>query len=493
MSENSPAGDDVVMSEGLPAEVPADDLDVVMSEGPGAASDDCNILTVNIPQQGCMIKVNLGSEAAEICSKYKPVEIVEMLHMMSQDFRLSSDVFSVVDLVTEDLKEEDLTEEDLTEYAMEQEALQKLEALKEEAMKQEDVKQETVQQLEALNEAEEAWQKLEAIKQEGVKPETLHEEEAVQPETLLEEAMKDEAAKEEAVQQESLHEEEAVQPETLLEEAMKDEAEGEKALPAQTDLKAEASNCMSEIMKPYDSDDDEKPKINMLGMYRSEPYRPNSRGLAVAQGIAQQYRHIFEEPLCEEPPPMLAPAVLPAPPPPPKRALRSPSREPQSAASAASGSSAAAQGAASTASQASEGRGRVTEAWRPQPSKEGGGRFGNRGGRMKEWYTALNHAKKFGPDAVQAFYKSHPKPQPKPRAALRLLAVHHDRPSQPDMPAISAVGPLAKSRGCVYYISGLPLFDEQIGIGNKLFRCPCFFLGGGIVSPLNTSIAKNNT
>ena len=480
MSENSPAGDDgiaigddndVVMSE----VAVGDDNDVVMSETIPVGddlmvNDDCTVITINVPQQGVTIQVNLGSAAVEICSKSRPEEIVEMLHMMSHDYRLSSDVFSVVDLVTKEdaveksalqqhealpedaMEQEALQElESLTEDAMELEALQKLEELKEQAMEQEALQQleyiseesktskkhkkskqlkvetypETQQQIEAWNEAHmvrEALQKLEALKKEVVNQEALHEEaakeEAVQAESLHEEGTNDEAEQPHTLQEleaEAFHEEAfrevfkdtfAEIEQLSLEEATKDEAVGEALPVAPANFKAEVSNCITEIMKPYDAEDDEEPKINIVGLYRSEPYRPNTRGLegaglAAARSLEQQYRGILELP----PPPTQ----------PPRTPLRSPSRGPRgprSAASSASCSSAAAQGADLTAPQERWGRGRTTEAWRPQPDKEGGGRFGNRGGKMKGWYTALHHAKKFGPDAVHAFYTSHPKPQP---------------------------------------------------------------------------------
>ena len=386
-----------------------------------------------------------------------------MLHMMSHDYRLSSDVFSVVDLVTKEdaveksalqqhealpedaMEQEALQElESLTEDAMELEALQKLEELKEQAMEQEALQQleyiseesktskkhkkskklkvetypETLRQIEALNEAymvREALQKLEASKKEVVNQEALHEEaakeEAVQAESLHEEGTNDEAEQPHTLQEleaEAFHEEAfrevfkdtfAEIEQLSLEEATKDEAVGEALPVAPASFKAE--------VKPYDAEDDGEPKkISIVGLYRSEPYRPNTRGLegaglAAARSLEQQHRWLLELP----PPPTQ----------PPRTPLRSPSRGPRgprSAASSASCSSAAAQGADLTAPQERWGRGRTTEAWRPQPDKEGGGRFGNRGGKMKGWYTALHHAKKFGPDAVHAFYTSHPKPQP---------------------------------------------------------------------------------
>ena len=469
MSENSPAGDDgiavgddndVVMSE----VAVGDDNDVVMSETIPVGddltmNDDFTGITINVPQQGVTIQVNLGSAAEEICSKNRPEEIVEMLHMMSHDYRLSSDVFSVVDLVTKEdaveksalqqhealpedaMEQEALQElESLTEDAMELEALQKLEELKEQAMEQEALQQleyiseksktskkhkkskklkvetypETLQQLEALNEAymvREALQKLEASKKEVVNQEALHEEaakeEAVQPESLHEEGANDEAEQPKTLQEleaEAFHEEAFREvfkdtfqeiEQLLLEEATKDEAVGEALPVAPASFKAE--------VKPYDAEDDGEPKISIVGLYRSKPYRPNTRGLekaglAASRSLEQHYGGLLDW----SPPPTQ----------PPRPPLRSPSRGPRSAASSASCSSAAAQGADLTAPQERWGRGRTTEAWRPQPDKEGGGRFGNRGGKMKGWYTALHHAKKFGPDAVQAFYKSHPKPQP---------------------------------------------------------------------------------
>ena len=378
---------------------------------------------------------------------------------MSHDSRLSSDVFSVVDLVTKEdaveksalqqhealpedaMEQEALQElESLTEDAMELEALQKLEELKEQAMEQEALQQleysseksktskkhkkseklkvetypDTLQQLEALNEAymvREALQKLEASKKEVVNQEALHEEaakeEAVQAESLHEEGANDEAEQPKTLQEleaEAFHEEAfrevfkdtfAEIEQLSLEEATKDEAVGEALPVAPASFKAE--------VKPYDAEDDGEPKISIVGLYRSKPHRPNSQGLeqaglAASRSLEQQYRGLLEFPL----PPTQ----------PPRPPLRSPSRGPRSAASSASCSSAAAQGADLTAPQERWGRGRTTEAWRPQPDKEGGGRFGNRGGKMKGWYTALHHAKKFGPDAVQAFYQSHPKPQP---------------------------------------------------------------------------------
>jgi hypothetical protein len=461
MSENSPAGDDgiavgddndVVMSE----VAVGDDNDVVMPETIPVGddltmNDDFTVITMNMPQQGLTIKVNLGSAAEEICSKSRPEEIVEMLHMMSHDYRLSSDVFSVVDLVTKEdaveksalqqhealpedaMEQEALQElESLTEDAMELEALQKLEELKEQAMEQE-----ALQQPKYISEKSKTSKKHKKSKKLKVEtyPETLQQLEALTKVVVNQEALHEEAAKEDAVQPESLHvegaKEEAVQPKTLqeleaeafheeafrevfkdtfleleqllLEEATKDEAVGEALPVAPANFKAEVSNCITEIMKPYDAEDDEEPKINIVGLYRSEPYRPNTRGLekaglAASRSLDQQYRGLLEWPR-----PPTQPLRTP---------LRSPSRGPMSAASSASCSSAAAQGADLTAPQERWGRGRTTEAWRPQPDKEGGGRFGNRGGKMKGWYTALHHAKKFGPDAVQAFYKSHPKPQP---------------------------------------------------------------------------------
>ena len=472
MSENSPAGDDgiavgddndVVMSE----VAVGDDNDVVMSETIPVGddlmvNDDCTVITINVPQQGVTIQVNLGSAAVEICSKSRPEEIVEMLHMMSHDYRLSSDVFSVVDLVTKEdaveksalqqhealpedaMEQEALQElESLTEDAMELEALQKLEELKEQAMEQEALQQleyineksktskkhkkskklkvetypETLQQLEALNEAymvREALQKLEASKKEVVNQEALHEEaakeEAVQPESLHEEGANDEAEQPKTLQEleaEAFHEEAFREvfkdtfqeiEQLLLEEATKDEAVGEALPVAPASFKAE--------VKPYDAEDDGEPKISIVGLYRSKPHSPHTRGLekaglAASRSLEQVYGHLLD-----------LPPQPPQPTQPPRPPLRSPSRGPRSAASSASCSSAAAQGADLTAPQERWGRGRTTEAWRPQPDKEGGGRFGNRGGKMKGWYTALHHAKKFGPDAVHAFYTSHPKPQP---------------------------------------------------------------------------------
>ena len=450
MSENSPAGDDgiavgddsdVVMSE----VAVGDDNDVVMSETIPVGddltmNDDFTGITINVPQQGVTIQVNLGSAAGEICSKNRPEEIVEMLHMMSHDYRLSSDVFSVVDLVTKEdaveksalqqhealpedaMEQEALQElESLTEDAMELEALQKLEELKEQAMEQEALQEsttesqhkkhkkskklnvetypETLQQLVAMDEAHmvrEALQKLEASKKKVVNQEALHEEaakdEAEQPQTLQEleaEAFHEETFRE--VFKATFQEMEQL----VLEEATKDKAVGEALPVAPASFKAE--------VKPHDAEDDGEPKISIVGLYRSKPYRPNTRGLekaglAASRSLEQHYGGLLDW----SPPPTQ----------PPRPPLRSPSRGPRSAASSASCSSAAAQGADLTAPQERWGRGRTTEAWRPQPDKEGGGRFGNRGGKMKGWYTALHHAKKFGPDAVHAFYKSHPKPQP---------------------------------------------------------------------------------
>ena len=479
MSENSPAGDDgiaigddndVVMSE----VAVGDDNDVVMSETIPVGedlmvNDDGTVITINVPQQGVTIQVNLGSAAVEICSKNRPEEIVEMLHMMSHDYRLSSDVFSVVDLVTKEdaveksalqqhealpedaMEQEALQElESLTEDAMELEALQKLEELKEQAMEQEALQEsttesqhkkhkkhkkskklkvetypETLQQLEALNEAymvREALQKLEASKKEVVNQEALHEEaakeEAVQAESLHEEGTNDEAEQPHTLQEleaEAFHEEAfrevfkdtfAEIEQLSLEEATKDEAVGEALPVAPASFKAE--------VKPYDAEDDGEPKISIVGLYRSKPHRPNSQGLepaglAASRSLEQQYRGLLEHRY--ENSPYTATFNVEGTQP-PRTPLRSPSRGPRSAASSASCSSAAAQGADLTAPQERWGRGRTTEAWRPQPDKEGGGRFGNRGGKMKGWYTALHHAKKFGPDAVHAFYTSHPKPQP---------------------------------------------------------------------------------
>ena len=56
-----------------------------------------------------------------------------------------------------------------------------------------------------------------------------------------------------------------------------------------------------------------------------------------------------------------------------------------------------------------QGRGRVTEKWRPRPDKECG-RFGNRGGKLKEWWAAFHHARKFGKESLDAFLMAHPKP-----------------------------------------------------------------------------------
>ena len=433
-------------------------------------NDDGTVITINVPQQGVTIQVNLGSAAVEICSKSRPEEIVEMLHMMSHDSRLSSDVFSVVDLVTKEdaveksalqqhealpedaMEQEALQElESLTEDAMELEALQKLEELKEQAMEQEALQQleyiseesktskkhkkskklkvetypETLQQLEALNEAymvREALQKLEASKKEVVNQEALHEEaakeEAVQAESLHEEGTNDEAEQPHTLQEleaEAFHEEAfrevfkdtfAEIEQLSLEEATKDEAVGEALPVAPASFKAE--------VKPYDAEDDGEPKISIVGLYRSKPHRPNSQGLeqaglAASRSLEQQYRGLLEHRYANSPYTATFNVEGTQP---PRTPLRSPSRGPRSAASSASCSSAAAQGADLTAPQERWGRGRTTEAWRPQPDKEGGGRFGNRGGKMKGWYTALHHAKKFGPDAVHAFYTSHPKPQP---------------------------------------------------------------------------------
>ena len=38
------------------------------------------------------------------------------------------------------------------------------------------------------------------------------------------------------------------------------------------------------------------------------------------------------------------------------------------------------------------------------------GRFGNRGGKLKEWWKAFHHAKKFGKESLNAFLVAHPKP-----------------------------------------------------------------------------------
>ena len=54
-------------------------------------------------------------------------------------------------------------------------------------------------------------------------------------------------------------------------------------------------------------------------------------------------------------------------------------------------------------------RGRVTEQWRPRPCQERG-RFGNRGGKLKEWWKAFHHAKQFGKESLDAFLVAHPKP-----------------------------------------------------------------------------------
>jgi hypothetical protein len=54
-------------------------------------------------------------------------------------------------------------------------------------------------------------------------------------------------------------------------------------------------------------------------------------------------------------------------------------------------------------------RGRVTEQWRPRPFQERG-RFGNRGGKLKEWWKAFHHAKTFGKESLDAFLVAHPKP-----------------------------------------------------------------------------------
>ena len=54
-------------------------------------------------------------------------------------------------------------------------------------------------------------------------------------------------------------------------------------------------------------------------------------------------------------------------------------------------------------------RGRVTEQWRPRSFQESG-RFGNRGGKLKEWWKAYHHAKKFGKESLEAFLVAHPKP-----------------------------------------------------------------------------------
>jgi hypothetical protein len=55
------------------------------------------------------------------------------------------------------------------------------------------------------------------------------------------------------------------------------------------------------------------------------------------------------------------------------------------------------------------GHGRVTEQWRARPFNDSG-RFGNRGGKLKEWWTAFHHAKKFGKESLEAFLVAHPKP-----------------------------------------------------------------------------------
>ena len=61
---------------------------------------------------------------------------------------------------------------------------------------------------------------------------------------------------------------------------------------------------------------------------------------------------------------------------------------------------------------ATSSNGRVAERWRPRHGHESGeGRFGNRGGKAREWYAAYHKAKGFGYDAEQRFLRAHPKPR----------------------------------------------------------------------------------
>ena len=79
----------------------------------------------------------------------------------------------------------------------------------------------------------------------------------------------------------------------MLEEATKDEAVGEALPVAPASFKAE--------VKPYDAEDDGEPKISIVGLYRSKPYSPNTRGLekaglAASRSLEQVYGHLLDLP-----------------------------------------------------------------------------------------------------------------------------------------------------------------------------------------------------
>ena len=58
-----------------------------------------------------------------------------------------------------------------------------------------------------------------------------------------------------------------------------------------------------------------------------------------------------------------------------------------------------------------EGHGRLNEAWRPRKGHDKGGRFGDRGGKNKEWWAARSRAARRGQPALQKWLKENPKPK----------------------------------------------------------------------------------
>jgi len=53
---------------------------------------------------------------------------------------------------------------------------------------------------------------------------------------------------------------------------------------------------------------------------------------------------------------------------------------------------------------------RTSEAWRPRDGHPDGGRYGNRGGKHKEWYTARARASQRGRQYLQRWLKENPRP-----------------------------------------------------------------------------------
>ena len=54
--------------------------------------------------------------------------------------------------------------------------------------------------------------------------------------------------------------------------------------------------------------------------------------------------------------------------------------------------------------------GKKGDTWRGQEFRESSGRYANRGGKAKDWYTAFYKAKAQGKDAVDNVEKENPKP-----------------------------------------------------------------------------------